>query len=137
MTAGSQSDRRALLAALAACAAPLGLPARASAPGDVPVGPIAAICACGLLTHREDALLIGRAYLTAAPAERDAVWTDRAIAEFVHAVERGHLAPSGLAQVAAAHQRADFEAGEVVSVSGWILSRFEARLCALLALAEP
>jgi len=75
---------------------------------------------------------VGRAYLHLAPEEADAAWLRQlldlpagASALTLPGLERERLA---------ARQSEDFRTGEAVLVQGWVLSRTEARLCALAAL---
>jgi hypothetical protein len=81
----------------------------------------------------ESARAVGAAYLAQAPAEADlgrllALLTgDRVAATRELAVAD----PAALMERLRAQHRDDFEAGRVTSVSGWVLSLTEARLCAL------
>ncbi len=82
-----------------------------------------------LIVHRESAALLGRAYLTAVPHEADP-------SKLVSLILGEPAIPTGReAARVAARIRADFDAGRVVTVEGWILSTTEARLCALCAVA--
>lgn len=86
--------------------------------------------------HKESAKVIGVEYLRVAPMEADVQlltglicsFEEKRRAEFAHA-DAGKLRILLLRQ-----QRQDFERGRIVNVHGWILSRTEARLCALAAL---
>ena len=76
---------------------------------------------------------IGEAYLVAHPKERD-------FNKLVEVLQGGSL---GRAKSAAEYRdafelavRASFEAGELVYVGGWVLSRLEARACALLVVKQ-
>ena len=74
----------------------------------------------GVFTCLQSAAAVGEAYLSGHPQEADAT------------LLAGALAPGGDVR----HQvRADFAAGRVVRVDGWLLALTEARLCALAALA--
>lgn len=95
-----------------------------------PSGPAEELTA--LFVHRPSARAVGRAYLRTAPQEADAgtlLHRLRAEAPDLFAAERRHLR-----QAAAERLRRDFAEGRTVTVRGWLLSRTEARLCALCAL---
>jgi hypothetical protein len=81
-----------------------------------------------LLPARRDAVIIGRAYLDACPADRD---LDALLRHF----ERLGAADT-LRTAIAARLRKDFEDRDTVRVQGWILARTEARLCAICALLD-
>lgn len=74
----------------------------------------------------DDMARIGHAVLRAGVAERDAPALRAALGLAV-----GNHAPERPAPVWAETIAADFSAGRVVLVEGWVLSRTEARLCAL------
>lgn len=81
-----------------------------------------------LIAHRRSAAVIGVHYLAQCENENSAELLARAIregmpAEGIHVDERSLIA----------RIRSDFEHGEVVNLQGWVLSRTEARLCALFA----
>ena len=90
----------------------------------------------GSLRNRASAAAVGREYLKTAPSE----------ASLVRLLGYLGRAPDGRAQAAgildrdrlradiAAREKQDFEERNVVVLRGWILSRTEARLCALAAL---
>ncbi|MDQ4035942.1 MAG: hypothetical protein M3153_08430 [Chloroflexota bacterium] len=81
-----------------------------------------------LIVHRESAALLGRAYLAATPGEAD---TSR----LAWLILGAPGVPTGReAARVASRMRADFDAGRVVTVEGWIVSTTEARLCALCAI---
>lgn len=88
------------------------------------------------LTQVESARAIGRHYLEVAPAE----WDHRLLARLLWPADAAPLQElarmdvSALKQLLVTQQRRDFAAGRTVSLDGWVLSRTEARLCALLAL---
>jgi hypothetical protein len=92
-----------------------------------------------LIRHRDSAARIGRAYLRTAPADRDA---ERLLDAIVATVATGTdgddpLAADDvmLADMLARQIASDFASRDVALVEGWVLSRTEARLCALVALA--
>jgi hypothetical protein len=113
--------RSGLIAALALLAGPLA-PRRAAA-----AGPAARLV--GIFREPASARAIGRAYLRQAPEEADAA---RLLA-LIHPGDCAALSASELRRAVAARQRADFAAGRTVLLDGWVLSRTEARLCALAA----
>lgn len=127
-------ERRVLLGLLAASVVTAGPTVQAAPLTSKTVGLLEAFCATAMRTDRETARQIGVAYLEAFPAERGAVLKDPRIAALLAAISPGDAAEAALQRQAAAYQRADFEAGDVVCVRGWVLSRCEARLCAVLAL---
>ena len=82
-----------------------------------------------LITHRADADQLGRAYLAMHRDERSSAALLRHLL--------GPMPPASAAETPgriAARIRADYRAARTVTVEGWILSRTEARLCALVAL---
>ncbi len=81
-----------------------------------------------LIVHRESAAVLGRAYLDATPGEADAKQLGSLI------VGPPAVPPGREAARVAARIRADFDAGRVVTIDGWIVSTTEARLCALCAI---
>jgi len=89
----------------------------------------------GVFAGRTAAVAVGRWYLAGTPAEASsAVLTDAVGA----ALPAGALATRAALR-RAARSRIDHElaTGDVVLLDGWIVSRTEARLCALAALARP
>jgi len=87
-----------------------------------------------MLADLEGARRIGQAYLSAEPAEAD---RDRLLAELFPRLEPGgaHAGESTRRESFSACCRRDFAEGQTVQVHGWVLSRTEARLCALAVLA--
>jgi hypothetical protein len=86
--------------------------------------------------YPESAAELGRAYLATAPREGSATVLAERIAASLPA---GHAAirtadDSQLESLLAQQLREDFMAGDTVTVDGWIISKTEARLCALAAL---
>lgn len=82
-----------------------------------------------LVTDREGAARLGRTYLAAHPGEARGGGLVRALAG-----PTGPTSASGASSAVAARIRSDYAAGNTVVVDGWVLSRAEARLCALVAL---
>jgi hypothetical protein len=83
----------------------------------------------GLITDREGAARLGRSYLAAHPTEaRSGVL----VRDLVGAIEPTSV--SGASREVADRIRGDFAAGNTVVVEGWVLSRTEARLYALVVL---
>lgn len=106
--------RTALAGALALCAA--GEPASAEAR------------LLGLLSEREPARRLGRAYLQSLDERPSA-------AALAGAIWRGMPEGGSLRAGIAALIRDDFAQRRTECVDGWLLSRTEARLCALAALS--
>lgn len=80
---------------------------------------------------------IGRRYLDIAPDECDAAVLAAKISRNIEASMRQAPLPFMHEHISARASRAvrrDFERGNVVTVDGWVLSRTEARLCALVEL---
>lgn len=67
---------------------------------------------------------LGEAYVRAHPHERDAD-------TLVHALRRAGVTATGGRRAMAAATRHDFASGNTVDIDGWLLSRTEARVCAL------
>lgn len=83
----------------------------------------------GLFDNMNAAALIGAAFLSVHPAEAH---TDQLVAGII-----GTGAPppaAGLDAWLGARIAADFDAGDVTLVEGWLFSRCEARLCALASM---
>lgn len=89
-----------------------------------------------LLAHRDSAARIGRLYLRRFPGEADARRLASMILGQASAPAAAPSAPDALRRQVAQRRRQDFATGETVRVEGWILSRSEARLCALAALPK-
>jgi hypothetical protein len=81
---------------------------------------------------------IGRAYLSTAPLERDeARLREQIFAGWSAAVRDGAFRDRVvLRRLLVAQSRDDFRHRRVVQVDGWLLSRTEVCLCALLAVAS-
>lgn len=89
-----------------------------------------------LLPHAAGAARLGRRYLALAPAEADR-------RRLLDALSKDHAglavasrtgADGEIRGVVGGCRQRDFVAGNTVTIDGWILSRTEARLCALVAL---
>jgi hypothetical protein len=78
------------------------------------------------------ARVIGAAYLAATPSEADPVRLADAI---LAGLEGGPRTPAATRRRLARRIERDFGANETVTLDGWIVSRTEARLCALAHLA--
>jgi hypothetical protein len=88
-----------------------------------------------IFPHRDSAAAVGREYLKVTPLEADASQLIELIGppkKFITA--RATAGAEAFADWLQAKQRDDFERGRVVLVQDWMLSRTEARLCALVAL---
>lgn len=128
-------DRRVLLALLAASVTASGAPTMAMSSAKGAQTSLDLLCAGAMCTDRETAERIGSMYLAAYPEEREAVWADQRIAELIKTLGQHAGGDASRWERSAALQQADFESGDVVCVAGWLLSRLEARLCAVCALA--
>jgi hypothetical protein len=84
------------------------------------------------------ARVIGEAYLQSAPDEASVAFLEQAIRNTIAAAGVGAGASTAppLGQLLQERITADFSAGQMVSVKGWMLARTEARLCALMALTS-
>ena len=80
-----------------------------------------------LLPARADAAIIGRTYLASSPQEGDPV---KLVRHFMAMAE----STGDLRTAIGNRLRKDFDERKTVRVRGWVLSRTEARLCALSAL---
>lgn len=78
---------------------------------------------------------LGHRHLLDAPGDRDADATRKALCTDWSAEER-RAAPDEVRARLGRQVRDDFAAGRVVDIDGWILSRTEARIAALAALAR-
>jgi len=83
----------------------------------------------GLVTHRGAAVALGRSYLEGNPTEAHR-------ADLVRNLVGGGVpaSTSRASREVASRIRADYRSGRTVVIEGWVLSRTEARLCALIAL---
>jgi hypothetical protein len=116
-------DRRRFLAtaAVSAAVALRSMPHRLAIPRDPDaLADLELVASLG----PDEVLEIGRAYRAIVPAEDDRAALERALRR-----ERRAVRPTNEDPV-----RADFAAGRVIAVRGWLLSRTEARRCALFSL---
>lgn len=122
------------LAAPAVVAMSALAPGRADATDDPMVNSLV-----GLFAHRDSAARLGRRYLQAFPREGDRSWLVARILDdgSAPAASPAMFASDELRRRIARRRREDFTQSETVQVEGWILSRTEARLCALAALVTP
>jgi hypothetical protein len=126
--------RRRMLAILAASCAWFGVPGLRvlSGSGAADAAPLSPTLA-GLFTDRCSAEAVGAAYLRSVDdAEARPEWLVRSILGDGPAT----MDQAELKRVIGTRIRRDFTENAVVMVDGWMLSRTEARLCALIALAE-
>jgi hypothetical protein len=129
------SRRRLLLGAGAALPAVL-LPLRPwRALVELAPPPAAAVRLAGVLGHGDSARAVGREYLRVAPAPAHELTA--AVAARLPGGRRtlAHAGDDELRTALARCVREDFQADAVVALRGWIVSRTEAQLCALTALA--
>jgi hypothetical protein len=88
-----------------------------------------------MMRPRSSARAVGLAYLARYPEEADAaLLTRRLLAGLGQEPETARLDDRALRRRVAARVSADFAEGRTASLDGWLLSRTEARLCALAAL---
>jgi hypothetical protein len=90
----------------------------------------------GLSAPLQDACGLGRRYLQDCPDEAHPDVLARLVTGKAWA-DGLPLAPAVWKRAIAEGQAADFAAGRVVALEGWILSLTEARLCALALVAQP
>lgn len=83
-----------------------------------------------LFTHYESAVNLGQCYLTLFPEEANYDWLTKIILPNYSTHSDSRI----LKQTLKIQRQKDFYEGNTVMLDGWILSRTEARLCALLAL---
>jgi hypothetical protein len=137
--APSFSRRGFVAATIAAAALPLlsSVPwlARASDTFSSPGANVSAQLA-DLLSSRTSAAAVGLAYLDVFPAERhpdrlgDLIAADLDIG----GIPLQSLGPERIRALVGARVQRDFALARTVEIDGWVLSRTEARLCALSAL---
>ncbi len=92
--------------------------------------PLTSSIVASLFTHHESAINLGKHYLTLFPEEANYDWLMRQTIP-----TSTHSNPQTLKHALKIQRQQDFYEGNTVILEGWILSRTEARLCALLALA--
>ena len=129
MTSQFRTTRRRILQQLAMTlsAAAVTLPTHAAAhPACVTGDPDLSAAIDGLISQRNSAVIIGEAYLTQFDSERSADILLSKIRESLLADTQRVDEQTVLCQI-----RVDFERGDIVNLHGWLLSRTEARLCAL------
>lgn len=87
-----------------------------------------------LWSNRSSARLVGARYLAQAPEDRELAWLlVRLLGDPDTICTR---APEALRCDLARKRESEFARGDTVILDGWILSRTEARLCALVALLD-
>ena len=82
-------------------------------------------------THYESAVNLGQCYLTMFPEEANYDWLTKITLPNYPTYSDSRI----LKQTLKIQRQKDFYEGNTVMLDGWVLSRTEARLCALLALA--
>jgi hypothetical protein len=137
VSADRRWTRRAFLRATAGVAGTVTLGALGGGlvlRGDVPV-PLA-VRLGALLPERASAVAVGAAYLDVVPDERAIGRLLASLEHRVRGLERiaATTTDAELRALLAAASQADFAAGDTIRVRGWILSRSEARVCALASL---
>jgi hypothetical protein len=83
---------------------------------------------------KNSARVIGLEYLRVAPREADASELTKLICLSWNDDQINRWGPEKIKALLLHQQREDFEKDRIVKVQGWILSKTEARLCALTAL---
>lgn len=122
--------RRSLIAAIALCAAG---PARPL--GKAAESPAALARLRNLARHPASARAVGAIYARANPAEAERPVLVGLLLRSL-SLDEGRLdreSEAALRERLRARVRADFASGDIADTGGWILSRTEARLCALWA----
>lgn len=128
-------SRRAFLAAAALAAAGSGGVAyRLLSEDDFDPELEQTVAVARLFDELEPARRVGRAYLTDHPGEADERTLVRLLVATSGWDRASEASPTRLGELARSALTRDFERGKTVAVDGWILSRTEARLCALVAL---
>lgn len=129
MTEVDITRRRLLIAAAGVAAAVAAGPSGLLTLIERMSAPDAASLLRGLITDREGAANLGRSYLAAHPTEAQRRVLVRDLV--------GPAVPTSVSRASrevANRIRGDYAAGSTVVVDGWVLSRTEARLYALVAL---
>jgi hypothetical protein len=131
--------RRRFIALAVAFTAPLLPGAVPSVTGLVDPRRAASARLLAPIQHRDSAARIGRAYLRSEPGDGDADRLLDAIVAAVEAESDGHDPLAGddaaLATLLSRRMVTEFASRDVAVVDGWLLSRTEARLYALVALS--
>ena len=136
MSAPGSLRRREFLAGSGAVVAVLAAPALAALLA-CERRPTLAQALAGFYSEPASAARVGQAVLSAVPAEA----TIEAVVAALAGDRRAELDalaasdPGGLRRLLREQHRRDFEDGRTVDIDGWVLSRTEARLCAVAALA--
>jgi hypothetical protein len=92
----------------------------------------------GLLKHGESARIVGREYLRAVPAEASRALLTSRLLERLPGGSRAvdDVSDGRLHEFLLRSSLADFGEDRIVELRGWVLSRTEARLCALAELCN-
>ena len=137
MTSGSITRRIFLRTLVCLSAFGLRRPARALAGLATSSGPdLLAANLARIFVHKNSAAIVGIEYLRCVPGERDV----RLLVELIcssraeRRVEFTQADAGKLRELLLLQQRQDFAHGRTVKIQGWVLSKTEARLCALTAL---
>jgi len=130
MTSTARSSRRHVLHLLAGAGSVLAASSVASLMADAPLPTAEALLS--VLSDRAGARTMGRRYLVMAPGEGDVARLSALVAGGRQVTE---LTPAAARALLADAVRQDFERFETVELDGWVVSRTEARLCALAALS--
>lgn len=133
MTRNFSEDRRLILRLAASTAIIAATPAIWAGPARAGggCGPDLASRLAALIPHADSAARIGGRYLALTPAEADA---GLLVSSILGKQEHEAAGDAVLRRVVGENRQRDFIDGNTVSVDGWVLSRTEARLCALVAL---
>ncbi len=86
-----------------------------------------------VLPNAASARALGNAYLAEHPEEADAEALARQVTELLAPYARQTVAGQELADALARLRASDFRRGDVVDLDGWVLSRSEVTVCALVA----
>jgi hypothetical protein len=86
-----------------------------------------------VLDDRASAAVIGRRYLLNNRQEADSEWL---ASQLKKKLGEGPWSPSSFKEKMAETLKQEFGHGETVRVDGWVISRTEARLCAIAAIAS-
>lgn len=133
MTRNFSEDRRLILRLAASTAIIAATPAIWAGPARAGAGCGADVASrlAALIPHADSAARIGGRYLALTPAEAD---RGLLVASILGREEHEAVGDAVLRRVISDSRQRDFIDGNTVSVDGWVLSRTEARLCALVAL---